>query len=482
MRHQMRLHLGHEVHCHDDDDEERCTTEVKRNVPAHDHEFREKAHEGDVSGAEHRKPRHHPVDVSRRLLARSTTRNECTRLSQVIRRFLGIEYQCGVKETEKDDRRSVQHDINRLPRLHRRRQVPQPRHPFRTAEPSCQGSGKENDARCEDWRYHPSHVQLQRQVTALARIDPASHLPSRIIDRNPSLASFDEHHEPRHCEGEREQYEHHEDVQLAGSGQLQGTADRGRKPRHDSREDDDGYAVAYASLADLLAEPHEEYRPCHQRGDRRDSETPAGVHDHLKRAGLLRFECNRNPEGLKHREGHGAVSRISRDLPAARLSFLPKLLQTRVHVRKELHDDGCRDIRHDSDCKNGESFQRSPRKHVEHVEDCAPLLLEQHLQGNGINPRHRNERADSEHDQCAENEQQALLELGRRSGGRRCSGLELSLCHVRSVLDSSASRLDRAAGAPRHRNAGDGIRPTQRGFPKDLRLPDILRNHAGRLQ
>ena len=145
---------------------------------------------------------------------------------------------------------------------------------------------------------------------------------------------------------------------------------------------------------------------------RRDSETPAGVHDHLKGAGLLRFECNRNPEGLKHREGHRAVSRISRDLPATRLSFFPKLLQTRVHVRKELHDDGCRNIRHDSDCKNRESFKRSPRKHVEHVEDRAPLLIEQHFQGNGINSGHRNERADSEHDQRAENEQQALLEFG----------------------------------------------------------------------
>ena len=35
------------------------------------------------------------------LLAGSTTRNECARFSQVIRRFLGIEYQCGVEENRR---------------------------------------------------------------------------------------------------------------------------------------------------------------------------------------------------------------------------------------------------------------------------------------------------------------------------------------------------------------------------------------------
>src|SRR5262249_20659926 len=50
VRHDVRLHLRHEIHGHDDDDQQRGPTEVERHVPAQDQELGQQAHEGDVYG------------------------------------------------------------------------------------------------------------------------------------------------------------------------------------------------------------------------------------------------------------------------------------------------------------------------------------------------------------------------------------------------------------------------------------------------
>ena len=87
---------------------------------------------------------------------------------------------------------------------------------------------------------------------------------------------------------------------------------------------------------------------------------------------------------------------------------------------KKLHNNGGRNIRHDSNRKNRKSFQRATREHVEHVEDRSPLLIEQHLECNWVDTRYRYERTNPENHQRSENEQKALLEFNRRTAtGRR---------------------------------------------------------------
>ncbi len=60
--------------------------------------------------------------------------------------------------------------------------------------------------------------------------------------------------------------------------------------------------------------------------------------------------------------------------------------------------------------------QRAAREHVEHAQDRARLLLEELRQLNGVDARHRDERADAVHDERAEQKQQAMAEIG----GTRC--------------------------------------------------------------
>ena len=78
LRHHVRLHLRHEIHDHNHDDQQRSTAEVKRNIPTDDEELRQQANRCDVNGAGSRQPRHHAIDVARGLLARADPRNERT--------------------------------------------------------------------------------------------------------------------------------------------------------------------------------------------------------------------------------------------------------------------------------------------------------------------------------------------------------------------------------------------------------------------
>src|SRR3990172_10133194 len=51
VRHDVGLHLRHEVHGHDDDNQERGTAEIKRYVPLQNQEFGQQAHHRHVERA-----------------------------------------------------------------------------------------------------------------------------------------------------------------------------------------------------------------------------------------------------------------------------------------------------------------------------------------------------------------------------------------------------------------------------------------------
>src|SRR5690606_15727695 len=101
VRHDVCLHLSHEIHRHHHNDEQRGSTEVERHIPAQYQKFRQQAYEGDVQGTSQSKTRQDFINVSRSLLARSNTRHECTTFLQIIGRLPTIEHQRGVEEGEK---------------------------------------------------------------------------------------------------------------------------------------------------------------------------------------------------------------------------------------------------------------------------------------------------------------------------------------------------------------------------------------------
>ena len=166
-------------------------------------------------------------------------------------------------------------------------------------------------------------------------------------------------------------------VQLSGARELQGPTDGARQARYDAGENDDGDAVTHTAFTDLLAQPHEEHGTGHQRRHGGNPKAQARIDDHRQRSGLLTLQRDGNTQRLKARQKHRAVARIARDLAPPCLAFLAQLLQARLHVGEQLHDDGCGDVRHDADGEYREAPERAAGEHVEHVENGAALLIEQ---------------------------------------------------------------------------------------------------------
>jgi hypothetical protein len=177
--------------------------------------------------------------------------------------------------------------------------------------------------------------------------------------------------------------------------------------RDDAGEDDERNAVADATGGNLLAEPHQEDGAADERDDCGDTEEPAGIHHNV--AGALKTDGD--AIGLQRGENHRAVARILVHRPAALLAFLLQLFQVRRDGDEQLHDDRCRDVRHDVQRENRHALDGAARKHVEHAEQAGLLLPKNFGERLGIDPRNGNVGAESVDQQRAEREPNALLEL-----------------------------------------------------------------------
>src|SRR6266851_8094996 len=88
VRHDVGLHLRHEVHGHHDDNQERGADEIKRHVPPQDQELRQQANQGHVNGTCQGQSQEDLLEILRRLLAGPDAGNEGARLLQIVRRLL----------------------------------------------------------------------------------------------------------------------------------------------------------------------------------------------------------------------------------------------------------------------------------------------------------------------------------------------------------------------------------------------------------
>ena len=194
---------------------------------------------------------------------------------------------------------------------------------------------------------------------------------------------------------------------------LERADDGGRQAGHDAGEDDQRNAVADAPLRDLLAQPHQEDGAGGQRHDRGEDEARARrVDDRDACAGALALQRGGDAAGLHDGKHHGTDARVLGQLAPAALAFLLHRLPGLVDLAHELHDDGCRDIRHHVQGEQAETIQGATGEHVEHVDDGALLLLHQPQHGRRIDTGHRDVATDAVNDQGQDHEDQALAELG----------------------------------------------------------------------
>ncbi len=188
----MRLHLRHEVHGDDHDDEQGRAAKLKRDVERHDHELRQQTDHGHVKRAKHGQAGDHVVNVAGRLLAWTDPGHVGALPLEVVRHVLRIEHDRGVEEAEENDARCKHQDVKRLPWREHESDLLKPVHPRAVPEPLGHGGRGQQKARSKDGGNHARHVDLQRQVAALALEHATTLLPLGVVDGDPALAALDE--------------------------------------------------------------------------------------------------------------------------------------------------------------------------------------------------------------------------------------------------------------------------------------------------
>ena len=166
-------------------------------------------------------------------------------------------------------------------------------------------------------------------------------------------------------------------------------------------------SVAQTPFGDLFAQPHQEHRAGNQRDDRDHPEHETGVGDQV----ALGLQCHRNAQCLERGQCQRSPPRVLGDDAPTGLAFLLDLIERRHHDRQQLHDDRCRDVRHDPQRKHREPAERATREEVEQAEDTTFLVTEEFRHRVRIDSGHRDVGADAEHHERQQQKHKTALQV-----------------------------------------------------------------------
>ena len=122
---------------------------------------------------------------------------------------------------------------------------------------------------------------------------------------------------------------------------------------NDTYQDDEGDTVAYATVSDALAQPHNEHGAGGQdNGQVHNIPEPEGCG--LCAVGLCKLvlEIDQICGSLQQQNQHCQVSGILGQFLTSALAFALHLLERRQHHAEELDDDGGGDVGHDTQGKD----------------------------------------------------------------------------------------------------------------------------------
>ena len=146
-------------------------------------------------------------------------------------------------------------------------------------------------------------------------------------------------------------------------------------------------------------------------------------------------QTDRHTDGLHDCQNQRSGTRVLADLATTGFAFFLQLLQLRTDSGHELHDDRCRDVRHDPQRKDAHALQRTTGKHVEQAKDGPLVLTEQLGQPIGIDPGYWNVCANPVDDDRHEQKAQTSPEFGQTTITQR--GESTLLSHLFIALAAS---------------------------------------------
>ncbi|RMR53655.1 hypothetical protein ALP83_05648 [Pseudomonas syringae pv. actinidiae] len=413
------------------------------------------------------------MNIARRLLAWTNTRNKGTGLLQVFRYVFRIEHQRRIEEAEENNPCTKQQNIQRLTRSDRLRDVLQPAQTFRLTKPGTQRSRKQQNAAREDGWNNASHVHFQRQVACLCSEDLAALLTLGVVNSNTTLTTLNKHHETDDRYRQQTDSNQSEDVDITLTRRLERLPNCSRKTSDDTCEDQHRDTVADTALGNLLAQPHHEHRTCHEGsyGHKVETQVPR------KRDALTR-QANGHADSLNKSQDNSAIAGVLAYLATASFTFLLQLLQLRADGGHQLHDDRCRNVRHDPQCKDAHPFQRATGKHVEQAKNGPLILSKQFCESVRVNTWNRDVCAYSVDDNRQEQKTQTSPEFRHTAFAERRESTLLS--HL--FLELAASCFDSRTRTFGGGDTLDSDSASNFARQHDFHTLNVLVNHVGIFQ
>ena len=186
-----------------------------------------------------------------------------------------------------------------------------------------------------------------------------------------------------------------------------------RQTHDDPGENDERHSVAYAALADLLAQPHDECRTGRQRQDGHQRKSDARV-VHQRRSVRPRLALQRegDRERLHDAQDDRQVAGVLRDLPPAQLPFFLQPLEIGPRHGHQLQDDRSRDVRHDAQRENRQAPEIAAAEKIDNPQHRPLILLEQLRQNVRVDSGCRQKRAHAVHRENRQGKQNPLAQIG----------------------------------------------------------------------
>src|SRR5690606_35423524 len=170
--------------------------------------------------------------------------------------------------------------------------------------------------------------------------------------------------------------------------------DRAGEPADDPDHDQHGNTVANPLIGNPFAQPHAEHGAGDQNDNRGKIEEEPGPQDGIRIDGPPDIAIR-----LKSGNNDCQYPRVLVQLPASRFPFLLHLLEGCKGHSEQLHDDRCRDVRHDPQGKDGGTTKRAAKERIDKVEDPAGCTSIEQV---GIDAGKDDIRSQPENDQVAE--------------------------------------------------------------------------------
>ena len=237
----------------------------------------------------------------------------------------------------------------------------------RFADKEANGARNGEDRRREDDRHNTAHGHFDRQERALTAVNLSANDLLSILHRNAALGIVHENDDPNDREEKDDEQRCKDKVLTVALRRLHCSREvapdlthRNRKTCDDTGKQDDGNAVAYALLVDLLTHPHDQRRAGGERENNNDCSKYCGE-TFLVQGNVIVSQVEIISGTLNEAETHRGVSRNGSNFLSAFFAFLRHALQGGNRHREELNDDGRVDVRGDAHCKQRCICERAAR-------------------------------------------------------------------------------------------------------------------------